>query len=198
MKKNIPLLVFFLMAGGFIFSVIRYVAALQANARLDLALKETKHQVGVLEGRSKEDQDLIAGLRGEKTLLLDSLKEAEEKISEAKQKNAQNEERIFSLTKELDALEKEGLRTKEEKAALEEKMTQLEAQNAALDARLRSIPELKKAIREVKIQMRKSRIVSASRSARRREVIGGNAGYLIKDGVSTQSHRIIIEVRPAQ
>ncbi len=198
MKKNILVLVFFLMAGAFIFSVIRYAAALQANSRLESSLNETKDQVSSLDGRIKDKEALISRLSEEKSLLLDSLKDANGKISEANQKNAQNEERIFSLAKELDALEKESLKTKEEKVSLEEKIAQLEAQNAALDGRLHSFPELKKAIKELKIQMRKSRIASAPQRKSRKEVIGGNSGYIIKDGIPTQRHQIIIEVKPAQ
>lgn len=200
MKKNMLILIFSLMAGAVIFTSLRYIGLLQDKARLEHELRETKKQAGLLEGQLRQEQELINRLNKEKRLLVNTLKEAEGKISQLGLKNAQSQEQIFSLVRELEDVHKETEQTAQAMAASQEKLKLLEVQNVELDTKLHSIPELKKAIRELKIQMRKHRPGIKPHLKPRTQIseAESNFGYLIRDGISTYRPRIKIEVKPAQ
>ena len=191
---------FFLLLGALIASYLRYRNIVKEKAGIESQLSETRIQVGFLDGRLKQEKELAKNLEEERSLLANNLKEAESKISQLDIKYVQAQEHIFSLTKELRDLEGENSRAKEEKVRWEEKLSALEERDARLDKRMHSIPELKKAIKELKIEMRKSRLKFAStvRPLKRLEIIEGNSGFMVKEGLSTYRPRLKIKVEPAQ
>jgi chromosome segregation ATPase len=193
MKKNMLVLIFSLMIGAVIFSVVRYIAVSQAKARLEYELSQAKEHAWFLEGQLKQDEELISGLNEEKRLLTDTLKEKESRISQLEQKNTQSQEHIFSLVNEIEGARKQRDKTMKDLSASQEKLRELQT-------RLQSIPELKKAIKEVRLQMRNRLPKTNHRPAPlgRISEAESNLGYLLRNGVSTYKPRIKIEVTPAQ
>ena len=193
MKKNILVLIFSLMIGAVIFSVVRYIAVSQAKARLEYELSQAKEHAWFLEGQLKQDEELISGLNEEKRLLTDTLKEKESRISKLEQKNTQSQEHIFSLVNEIEGARKQRDKTMNDLSVSQEKLRELQT-------RLQSIPELKKAIKEVRLQMRNRLPKTNHRPATlgRISEAESNLGYLLRNGVSTFKPRIKIEVTPAQ
>lgn len=193
MKKNILILIFSLMIGAVIFSVLRYIAVSQAKARLEQELFQTKEHVGLLEGQLKQEEELIISLNEEKRMLAGTLKEKEGKISQLEAKNTQNQEQIFSLVNEIEDARKQRDNTMRDLSVSQEKLTEMQT-------RMQSVPELKKAIRELKMRMRNSRPKIRPRFALPAQISGAesNFGYLVRDGMPTYKPRIKIEVTPAQ
>jgi chromosome segregation ATPase len=193
MKKNMLVLIFSLMIGAVIFSVLRYIAVSRVKARLEYELSQVKEHAWFLEGQLKQDEELISGLNEEKRLLTDTLKGKESRISQLEQKNTQSQEHIFSLVNEIEGARKQRDKTMQDLSASQEKLKELQT-------RLQSIPELKKAIKEVKMQMRNRRLKTNHSSEPLRQIseAESNFGYLLKDGASTYKPRIKIEVTPAQ
>ncbi|TAN62762.1 hypothetical protein EPN16_00945 [bacterium] len=193
MKKNMLVLIFSLMIGAVIFSVVRYIAVYQAKARLEYELSQVKEHAWFLEGQLKQDEELISGLNEEKRLLADTLKEKESRISQLEQKNTQSQEHIFSLVNEIEGARKQRDKTMKDLSANQEKLRELQA-------RLQSIPELKKAIKEVRMRTRNRRLETNHRPAPlgRISEAESNLGYLLRNGVSTYKPRVKIEVTPAQ
>lgn len=193
MKKNMLVLIFSLMIGAVIFSVVRYIAVSRAKDRLEYELSQVKEHAWFLEGQLKQDEELISGLNEEKRLLTDTLKEKESRVSQLEQKNTQNQEQVFSLVNEIEGARKQRDKTMKDLSANQEKLRELQT-------KLQSIPELKKAIKELKTQMRNRRLKDNPRSAPLERISEAeiNFGYLLKDGVSTYKPRIKIEVIPAQ
>lgn len=204
MRRKALFLLFLLGLGG-IFLGIRYINLLQAKAGLELQLGETKRQVGFLEGRLKEEKGLGQKLNEEKESLAENLKQAQGTIAQLNQKNVQAQEHIFSLVKEVQVLEDKNLKVKEELTQLKEELNSLEAKDLQLEARLHSIPELRKAIKEVRRELPKAPlrpkpgpVIKKDRVYKffNDENLGGNSGFIVKDGIPTYKARVKIEVRP--
>lgn len=205
MSKNKLTLAFFLLFLAVIFLSLRYINIVHQKARIESQLAETKRQIGFLEGQLKEEEELRQKLKEEKVLLVNSLNDAQGKITQLSLGNTQAQEHIFSLIREIKGLEKENLKINEDKARLEDRLCTLEGRNAQMEARLHSIPELKKALKELKNEMRQShskfRSGFETKTKSAQEEAGnlmGNLGFIIKNGVSTYRPRIKIEVKPIQ
>jgi len=198
-KNTNLILVCCILLGAAIFFSIRYRNIIHQEAKLEFQLKRANQQLQSLGEQLALQKELTTGLKEEKSALSGSLKEAEGKISRLEEKNAGARERIVSLLKDIKGLQEEIARSKEEKNQLEEKLSISEERNARFDASLSSIPELQKAIKELKLQMRKAYPKPALKTkGYREEILAGNSGYLLKDGVAAYRPRFKIKVESAR
>ena len=112
--------------------------------------------------------------------------------------NLQNSQKtIEQLTLQIALSKAENTALREEKNRLSLELTEVSQERDTLKARLSSIPELKKTIKEVKVQIYKAKAVMRE-IAKKRRVIEGNRGYLMKNGKPTfPVSKIKIEVMPA-
>jgi len=78
---------------------------------------------------------------------------------------------------------------------LQDKVGVIAKEKEVLEAKLNSLDELKKAIRDLKIKLRQERI-AARQQRQEQQIIEGNHGYLVYQGVSTIKGKIKIEVIP--
>ncbi len=202
--KNYKIILTALLVGITIFSVFKYVAALKEKYDLLKNLNQIKGQVASLE---LEKQNLLQAIDKEKELekafaqenltLKDELKANTDKLTQldADLQNAQKT--IEQLTSQIALSQAENTALREEKDKLTQDLTQISQERDALKSRLSSIPELKKTIKEVKMQIRKAKVVIRE-IAKKRRVIEGNRGFLVKNGKTTfPITKIKIEVMPA-
>jgi chromosome segregation ATPase len=105
---------------------------------------------------------------------------------------------IEELNLRLASLKDENQTLKDKEVQLNAQIANLSQENSILKTRLGSIPELKKAIREAKQRMRQMNLSLKNKSKAVYQIIGGNRGYLIKDGQVSKPAKVKIEVKPAQ
>jgi len=104
---------------------------------------------------------------------------------------------IEELNLRLASLKEENQTLKDKELELNTQIANLSQENSILKTRLGSIPELKKAIKEVKQRMHQMNLSLKNKSKTVYQIIGGNQGYLIKDGQVSKPAKVKIEVRPA-
>lgn len=186
-KNTVKNLALILLLAVTIFSMLRYLSELKERYRLadSLALS----------------QDKVATLTQEKQNLLQEIKKEKEINEQLALKNTHLKDYLKAAKIRLTRLFQDNSKTKNELEELDAKFAVLKAENRALidshkrlyvekeefRMKLNSVVELKKAMKELKSKRRK---VSARK-------IEGNRGFIIKDGQSTSSEKIIIEVIPA-
>lgn len=119
------------------------------------------------------------------------LKDLSGKLARLQAKNGLNQRHIFSLIREIKDLQGE-------KKALERRITLLGRENSEMNAKLNSLSGLKDAIRALKKKMREEKIAQWRQLRLEDDLLNGNLGYLLKDGVSTYAARVKIEVKALQ
>ena len=194
--KNYKIILTALLVGITIFSVFKYVAALKEKYDLLKNLSQVKGQVVVLGQAIEKEKELQNTLAQENLTLKDELKTNTDKLTQLDLDLQNSQKTIEQLTSQiaLSKAENTALREEEDKLALE--LTQVSQERDTLKARLSSIPELKKAIKEAKMQIPKVKAMIRE-ITRKRRIIEGNRGFLIKNGMSTfPITKIKIEVMP--
>ncbi len=195
--KNYKIILTALLVGITIFSVFKYVAALKEKYDLLKNLSQVKGQVAALEQAIEKERELQNTLAQENLTLKDELKTNTDKLTQLDLDLQNSQKTIEQLTSQiaLSKAENTALREEEDKLALE--LTQVSQERDILKARLSSIPELKKAIKEAKMRIPKVKAMIRE-ITRKRRIIEGNRGFLIKNGMSTfPITKIKIEVMPA-
>lgn len=202
MKNPKVLVVFLFLIGISAFSIFKYLGSLKEKYDLLNTVNKIKEQVSSLE---TEKQNLLQTLEKEKQLqqqlgeenlqLKESLKASEEKLTQLNSEFAQAKEAVERLNSEITALKAENSDLKEERDSLQIQLIRAVKEKDSVKARLGSLFELKKAIKEVKKQMHKVGI-QIKQIAKAKE-IEGNRGFLIKDGKSTLTTKVKIEVIPS-
>ncbi len=197
MVKNYKFILTALLCGITIFSVFKYVITLKENYDLSSRLDQVKQQVVVLEN---EKQNLLQSLKKEEANtqklsqenigLQATLKENEEKLVKLDTDLKSAQQTIEQLNSELAAL-------KTEKTRLNSRLSEVSQEKDDLNVRLNSVEELKKAIRELRSQMRKVKVQIKEKTRPTVDNSEGNRGFVIKDGKSTSSLKVKIEVKPA-
>ncbi|MFH1414215.1 MAG: hypothetical protein ABIG56_05155 [Candidatus Omnitrophota bacterium] len=177
------------------FSVFKYSSSLKEKRELLYNFDRKNEQVGVLE---EEKLNLLQDLEKEKELkdkiaqdksnLIRSLEASKERLTQLFTELNQAKQGTEQLNSQISQLELQNreLREKNEKMAQEKE---------AITAKLSSIEELKKAIRDLRV----SKVVPQVKKkpkAKKRILVIGNRGYLVKDGKSTQQAQVKIEVTP--
>lgn len=183
-----------LLVAIIIFSLAGYFKVVKEKQDLLNNINQIRNQIPALENeRNDLIQDLEkqkqyqVNLNKEKELLQESLRMAEERISQISAELTEVENTIGQLKPNLLALRKD-------KQKLKQQTERLRNEKANLEARLHSLKELKMAAREIKESMRQAKIQMQEKID---EVITqeGNQGYLIRNGESTYK-RVKIEVIP--
>ncbi|MBP7216691.1 MAG: hypothetical protein KBA46_05330 [Candidatus Omnitrophica bacterium] len=110
---------------------------------------------------------------------------------------------IKQLAAELESTKKQLDEVSVRLAGLEKTNVTLLEEKQRLEAKLHSLQELKVAIRLVKKELREQKIQEYLAKRKQQEILdaqrlaSGNRGYLLRDGRSVYSSRIVIDVRPA-
>jgi chromosome segregation ATPase len=187
-----------------LFSIFKYLSSLKEKYDLLDALNQIKEQVAALQ---TERQNLLRDLDKEKKLqqqvsqenagLKDSLRASEEKLAKLDADFTQARKGIAELNSQISALKAENAALRDQGEKLKLELSQFSQEKDALEARLNSIAELKKAIRKLKKQMRKVSIEIKQKTQGHERIVGGNRGYLIKDGQTIYPAKVKIEVIPA-
>jgi len=195
--KNYKIILIALLVGITIFSVFKYLAALKEKYDLLKNLSQVKGQVVALEQAIEKEKELQNTLAQENLTLEDELKTNTDKLTQLDLGLQNSQKTIEQLTSQIALSQAENTALREEKDKLTLELTQVSQEIDTLKARLSSIPELKKAIKEAKMQIPKVKAMIRE-ITRKRRIIEGNRGFLIKNGMSTfPITKIKIEVMPA-
>ena len=198
--KEYKIIVIVLLVGITLFSVFKYLMTLNEKNGLMKNLNQVKGQIAALE---LEKQNLLQAIDKEKesqkalTEENATLKDELKKLAQVDENLQNSQKTIEQLTAQIAISKAENTALREEKDKLAEDLTQISQERDALKVRLSSIPELKKTIKEVKMQIRKAKVMIRE-IAKKRRVIEGNRGFLVKNGKTTfPITKIKIEVMPA-
>lgn len=175
------------------FSVYKFIAISIEKQDLLKSLNQAKEQITALEG---ERQSLSEALAKEK------------QIGEAvAQENNSLKGRVDQLEKDIndtkntiDKLTSEVAALKAEKASLEHESASAIQERDELKKKMESMDELKKAMANLKKNVRRT-AKDVQRAVRKKTVDkneDGNTGFLVKEGKSTYSGQVVIDVRPAE
>lgn len=191
--KNYKVILIALLAGITIFSVYKYTQALREKYALLNTLNEVKGQVAALE---IEKQNLLQALEKERQSgrqLIETKSKLKENLGAGVRKITKLNSELDKIKTNLGQLNSAVAALKDENISLKEEKDKLTQEKDGLQARLSSIIELRKAIRELKRQVHK---VGAG-IREQNESAQGNQGFVIKDGKSTTTTKVTIEVAPA-
>jgi len=195
--KNLKIFFTVLLACITIFSAFKYFVTLKEKYALQNSLNQAKEQAVALREALEKEKELENALGQENLTLKDELKANIEKLAHIDAEIQNYQKTIEQLNLEISLAKAENAAVREEKDDLTEELSQVSQERDTLKARLSSIPELKKTIREVKLQTRKAKVMIRE-ITRKRRVVQGNLGFLIKNGESTYPiTKIKIEVIPA-
>lgn len=195
--KNYKIILTALLVGITIFSVFKYVAALKEKYDLLKNLSQVKGQVAALEQAIEKEKEMQKAFAQENLTLKDELKTNTDKLTQLDLDLQNSQKTIEQLTSQIALSKVENTALREEKDKLTLELAQISQERDTLKARLSSIPELKKAIKEAKMQIPKAKAMMREITKKRR-IIEGNRGYLIKNGKTTfPITKIKIEVIPA-
>lgn len=181
-----------------IFCILKYVWVLKEKYDLLTILNQAKAQVAALEDQK---QNLLQALEKEKELQQELDREnskLKENLQASKRRLARLFRDIAATENALEQLNYKYSLLKAENTALIEREKKISQENENLRARLSSVTGLKKALRELKSQA--LRVISAAIRHRDKapdRIVGGNRGYIIKDGKYTYPTKVKIEVIPA-
>ncbi len=198
--KEYKVIVIALLVGITLFSIFKYLMTLNEKNDLLKNLNQVKGQIASLE---LEKQNLLQTIDKEKEsqkALTDenaTLKDELKNLAQVDENLQNSQKTIEQLTAQIALSKAENTALREEKNRLSLELTQVSQERDTLKARLSSIPELKKTIKEVKVQVQKAKAVMRE-IAKKRRVVEGNRGYLMKNGKPTfPVSKIKIEVMPA-
>ncbi len=186
--KDIKIIIIAFLAGITIFCVVSFVSLLKEKKILQEEVRLRKIEIS---GLTNEKQGLLQVLEKEKQLSIVLLS----KNSRLKQNLSFSSKKLNKLFTQYNLevaqaavlkAENSVLRKEKQKMALD--LNQAAQERQTLQARLDSITELRKAIRELKKRKKDGLLIRN---------LEGNQGYLIKEGKSTYSANVKIEVNPA-
>ncbi|HNX80989.1 MAG TPA: hypothetical protein PKL77_02455 [Candidatus Omnitrophota bacterium] len=184
------------------YSLFMYISSQKERYQLLDTLSQAQGRAQSLE---QENGDLRVSLAQEKeqeaklvrenTLLKGGLKAGKQKIGKL-HKQVQNADAFGNdLKAQFTLVKTENEILRKDRDEINSKFSQTVQENESLKVKLSSIAELKKAIREVKKQMR-GVAVSIFHKVEAPRIIGGNGGYIIRNGKPTSPPKIKIEVKP--
>jgi chromosome segregation ATPase len=191
MAKGYRYLIAFLATVA-LFSTIKYIQLAEEKRKLLTDVEQIWNRVSSLEDqRDSLTQDLK-----EKGLVEPYLGLAEKEISQINTKLIEAKNTIIELQLSMAELEGEKQRLNIEANRLSMDAKRLSNEKAWLESRFHSVKELKKAIREIKTEIH---LVKKDMSKRIDTLVtlGGNRGYMLKDGESTYRRKVKIRVIPA-
>lgn len=185
------------------YSLFMYISSQKERYQLLDTLSQAKEQAQSLEQENfalrvslTQEKEQEAKLLRENTLLKGSLKAGKRKIGKLHKKVQDADAFGNDLKAQFTLVKTENDVLRKDWDDMKTKFSQTIQENETLKVKLGSIAELKKAIREVKKQMR-GVAVSIFRKAEKPRIVGGNGGYIIRNGKPTYPPKIKIEVNPA-
>lgn len=200
MKNVFWLALAFFLAGMAIFGIYKSLDLSDKNAELGHSLvllntriEEMRVATQEVQAQLEESGVVNEQLSSEIVHLKDNLADKEEKIG-------QYHTYALLLKKKMDDTGAVNKVLAEEDRQLRTLLTRVRLENQELRKKISSVQELKQAIRELK---RQRQPVAERRQAARvpalpePELVMGNRGYVIRDGVYTYFGRVDIQVRPA-
>jgi chromosome segregation ATPase len=191
-KKTIAIII---LAVVIILGLAAYFTLFKEKDRALNSLNQIKGQLTVMEA---ENRNLMVVLEKEKQLREELLFEKEKleltiKTQEEKLAGLSDVQKtIDALNAQIAALRDESRVLKNENTGLKLEAAEVAKENALLKGRKGSAAELKRAIKDLKKRVRQIKKKTNGL------VIGGNRGFVIRDGKSTFPAKIRIEVTPAQ
>ena len=186
-----------LLAAVTIFSVFEYIAAQKEKSALLKNLNQAQAQVVSLEEALEKEKELESTLGQENLTLKDELKTNTDKFAQLDANLQNSRKTIDDLTTQIALSKAENTALSEEKDKLSLDLIRVSQERDTLRVRLSSVPELKKAIKEVKVQIHKAKVIIRE-ITKKRIIIVGNRGFLVKNGENTfPISKIKIEVMPA-
>lgn len=186
--KDIKVIIIAFLAGISIFCVASFISLLKEKNSLQEEVRLRKIEVG---GLTNEKQNFMQALEKEKQLS----GELTSKNSRLKRNLSSGSNRLNKLftqysreTAQTAVLKAENAALRQEKDKLAMDLNQAVRDRQGLQVRLSSVTELRKAMRELKKRKRDGTLVRN---------LEGNQGFIVKNGKSTYSSSVKIEVIPA-
>jgi len=186
------------------YSIFQYARAMQQKMYLSSVLKDADVRLRAL---SDDKAQLSAELGKEHARAQEALEEEEfmshmmragaGTIDQLHRQAAGSRERLAGLNETITLLKEETEQLREEGIATQEKLASATEGNELMQVKLGSVKELRKAIRDLRQEARKIAIELRRKARSAYALVGGNHGYLVKDGRPTAPARVSIEVRPA-
>lgn len=190
------------LIGVSVFCVYMYIYALKEKDTLISFLEQSQQEVVILQN---EKQNLLQSLEKEKegaqelnrknSLLKEALKGSAKKINSFFEKIAQARKNEEELNSQILLLKAENMAIREEGEKVKQEVERVSGLNDELNLKLSSISSLKSAIIELKKKQKEER-KHKKQVKKKYIIIGGNQGFLVKDGVLSSPARIKIEVKP--
>ncbi len=193
--KNITIVV---LLAILLFSVLKLASYLRERKDIEKVISEVQEEAGAVHAQA---QNLLQDLENEKTGV-EKLRQQNAALKEYLRASKRRMGKLFveksAAQEKLTDLDARFSVVKAENSALAQQNQMYTQENESLKSRLNSLVELKKAIREVKIRMREAQQAAWRMSHPRTPDIelAGNRGYLVRNGQSTQSALVKIEVTP--
>jgi|GEM_PF-775938 len=204
MKRDLKLILMVFMAGISVFCVFQFAKITKEKYDLNKILAKMKGEITALETqKQKLSQDLVKEqevgqkLSAENAGLAEQLKIHTDNLAQLQCDLQKAQGTIDELNNKISALNAQMITLKQENS----RYTQVAQERDELKARMNSVSELKKAIKELKQQMRKTgseiKKEVKKKTTQPETRPGLNYGYIIKDGQSTISSKVNIQVNPA-
>ncbi len=194
-SKHFAILLFTFVSCVALLVSFRYIQAVIVRIKTENDFKQAIKQVGDIESLLKTERQ---NYKKQKEQFQGYLRDAEGKITALTMESVGRQEEILLLVKQMDGLKRERESFDKRMAEIEAQLSRITEEKKRLEEKARSIPELKKMIRQLTIGARKT-IISGEL---KRQDEGGkeseNKGFIIKDGMATNSEKVKIEVRPVQ
>ncbi len=203
MKKDFKLMLMIFMAGIAIFCIFQFAKATKEKNDIQNTLTNMKGEISVLEAQKQElTQELVKEHETQQKLatenlgLSEQLKINADKLSQFQFDLQRAQGTIDELNAKVAVLNDELVALKLENSQL----VQVTEERDDLKSKMDSIDELKKAIKELRLQMRKTG-KEIKKEVKKKTIEFSikpdlNYGYVIKDGQSTFSSKVKIQVNP--
>ena len=196
MKKYGSIILFAFLVGVTIFSVVKFILTQRQNILLSDNIKVISAQINQLETQKTNLEQTIVKQTQENTELKSSLQTSQDRLARMEEDLNQAKKNIDDLQSEVSLVKTENTAMHQESETLKAQLAQSSQEKALLEARLNSLDSLKKAIHELKMKMFNEKV-----ELRRRNnvqfLLGGNHGFVIKEGRFNNPSKVHIEVTPA-
>jgi cell division protein YceG involved in septum cleavage len=194
--KYSNLIIIALLLGITIFSISKYISSLRS-------VEEYKNELALIK---IENKNLVQSLEKDKVLQETLIAENEslsECILETNEQLSGLQEGFDALKQNQSLLETQVVLLRQENQRLNLQMTELAEEKELLAQQMSSVSGLKKMLNDLRSRRRQGRSKELCISKNfeedyEEEFSGGNRGFLLKDGTSTYTSKIKIEVRPVE
>ena len=163
---------------------------------MDSDVKALEDEKNDLESNLGREKEMSRVLSQEITGLKDTLTQSKENLVQLETDFQASQKAIEVLSSEFSLVKAENTALRGQIQGMELDISQAKVEKEQLRARLSSIDALKKAIKELRQKTRLAKKQVQQSIAAKEKIISGNNGFLVKNGKSTLSGTIKIEVEP--